>query len=82
VEVGVPVANWDRAVPDVFAQEKSSEAADKASQIVLRENETVSAVACQRFRHEMLRTLDKSIEGVRVTKFITQGIAPKTFPDD
>ncbi len=82
VEIGVPVENWQRAVPDVVAQEKSAEAADRASQIVLRENETVSVLACQRFRQEMTRMLSASFKGVRVTKFITPGIEPKTFPDE
>jgi hypothetical protein len=82
VEVGVPIINRKRSISNTVAQMRSSEAADAAAQMVLRGKETVTALACQQFRDEMLRLLEKSINGVRVTKFITRGIEPKSFPDD
>jgi hypothetical protein len=82
VEVGVPVINWKRAIPNTTAQRRSAEAADAAAQIVLRGPETVSALACIQFRDEMLELLGKSIQGSTVTKFTRQGIEPTTFPED
>lgn len=82
VEIGVPLANWKRSVTDSFAQKKASMAADAAAQLVLGGPETVTALACQQFRDEMLRLLRMSLPGVKVTKFATRGIEPKTFPDD
>ncbi|HYO57208.1 hypothetical protein [Archangium sp.] len=82
VEVGVPIINWKRSISNVVAQKRASEAADAAAQMVLRGPETVSVLACQQFREEMLRLLKKSLDGVKVTKFYTQGLEPKSFPDD
>ncbi|WP_146210075.1 hypothetical protein [Vitiosangium sp. GDMCC 1.1324] len=82
VEVGVPVTNWKRAISNVTAQRRSAEAADAAAQMVLSGPETVSALACDQFRVEMLRLLREPLKGVRVTKFLTAGIEPKTFPED
>lgn len=82
VEVGVPVINWKQAIPNTTAQSCSAEAADAAAQMVLRGPETVSALACKQFRDEMLVLLRKSLDGAKVTKFYTQGIEPKSFPED
>jgi hypothetical protein len=82
VEVGIPIENWERGITDSFAQMKAAEAADEAAQFVLRGSETFSAVACEQFRVETRRLLGKSIKGVRVTKFRTSGIEPKSFPDE
>jgi hypothetical protein len=82
VEVGVPIINKKRSISDAVAQQKASEAADAAAQVVLSGPETVSALACQQFRAEMLRLLRMSINGATVTKFVRQGIEPKSFPDD
>jgi hypothetical protein len=82
IEVGVPIVSGKRPIPDFTAQERSAEAADEASRVVLTGNETVSALACQEFREGMRRLLKNSIEGVRVTKFMTPGVEPKSFPDD
>jgi hypothetical protein len=82
VEVGVPIVNGRRSISNVTAQRRASQAADEAAQAVLLGNETVSAVACHNFRQGMLRLLETSISGVRVTKFQTPGIEPKSFPDD
>lgn len=82
VEVGVPIINWERAIPNATAQSCSAEAADAAAQMVLRGPETVSALACIQFRDEMLVLLSEPLKGVRVTKFLTAGIEPKSFPED
>ncbi|WNG45053.1 hypothetical protein F0U60_13790 [Archangium minus] len=82
VEVGVPVINSRRTISNVVAQRRASAAADAAAQMVLRGAETVSALACQQFRNEMLRLLVESINGATVTKFVRQGIEPKSFPED
>ncbi len=82
VEVGVPIINWKRSISNAVAQGRSSEAADAAAQMVLRGPETVSALACQQFRGEMLRFLVRSINGATVTKFVRQGIEPTSFPED
>jgi hypothetical protein len=82
VEIGIPLENWKRSVTDTFAQRKASTAADAAAQFVLRGNETISAIACRDFRQEILRLLAASIHGVRVTKFMTSGIEPTSFPDE
>ena len=82
VEIGVPAANWERAISDSFAQSKSAEAADEAARIVLRMNVATSAAACERFRQEMWRILREYIKGARVTKFITPDIEPRNFPED
>lgn len=82
VEVGVPIVSGKRPIPGDIAQMRSAEAADEASRMVLAGNEIVSALACQEFREAMRRLLKISIEGVRVTKFMTPGIEPRSFPDD
>ncbi|WP_257459711.1 hypothetical protein [Archangium lipolyticum] len=82
VEVGVPITNKKRSISNTVAQKRSSEAADEAAQVILLGNETISALACKHFREEMLRVLLVSIKGATVTKFITQGIEPKSFPED
>lgn len=82
VEVGVPIVSGRRPISNAVARERSADAADEASQVVLMGSETVSALACQEFREVMRRLLRNTIEGVRVTKFITPGIEPKSFPDD
>ena len=82
VEIGIPIANWERAISDSLAQTKAAEASDEAAQVVLRGSEIISAVACQRFREGTRRVLGRSIKGVRVTKFMTAGIEPKSFPED
>jgi hypothetical protein len=82
VEVGVPIINWKRSISNVVAQRRAATAADQAAQVILRGPETVSALACKQFRDEMLLLLRKSLDGVKVTKFATRGIEPKSFPDD
>jgi hypothetical protein len=82
VEVGVPIINKKRPISNATAQRKSAEAADAAAHMVLRGPETVSALACKQFRDEMLKLLGASLDGVRVTKFLTEGIEPKSFPED
>ncbi|MFL5351206.1 hypothetical protein [Archangium sp.] len=82
VEVGVPIINKKRPISNVTAQRRSAEAADAAAQMVLSGPETVSALACAQFRDEMSVLLRASLKGVRVTKFLTAGIEPKSFPED
>ncbi len=82
VEVGIPITNWERSISDSLAQTQAAEASDEAAQIVLRGSVTFSAIACREFRNETRRLLDVSIKGVRVTKFMTLGIKPKSFPED
>lgn len=82
VEVGVPLANKKRSISNTVAQKRSAEAADEAAQLVLLGNETISAIACKQFRDEMLVLLRGPIKGVKVTKFMTQGIEPRSFPED
>jgi hypothetical protein len=82
VEVGVPLTNKKRTISNTVAQKRSADAADKAAQLVLLGNETISAIACIQFRNEMLVLLRKSVKGVKVTKFMTQGIEPRSFPED
>lgn len=82
VEIGIPIRNWERSMTDAFAQTKSAEASDAAAQRVLASGETLSAIACRLFREELRRLLAAAIEGVRVTKFLTPGIKPKSFPED
>jgi hypothetical protein len=82
VEVGVPIINWKRPIPNATAQRRASEAADASAQVVLSGPETVSALACIQFRDEMLKLLEVSVPGSTVTKFIRKGIEPTTFPED
>lgn len=82
VEVGVPFANKKRSISNTAAQQRASGAADESARGVLLGYETVSAVACEHFRLGMSRHLNESIKGVRVTKFATSGITPKSFPED
>jgi hypothetical protein len=48
----------------------------------LQVHSTISATACHQFRMQMLRLLEQSIKGARVSKFLTSGIEPRTFPED
>ncbi|QRN99794.1 hypothetical protein JRI60_12570 [Archangium violaceum] len=82
LEIGIPLENWKRSLTDSLAQRKSAQASDAAAQLVLRGNETVSVLACNQFRDETRRLLERSLFGVRVTKFLTLGIEPKSFPED
>jgi hypothetical protein len=82
VEIGIPIENWERAISDSLAQTKAAEASDEAAQMVLRGSEIISAVACQQFREGTRLLLGKSLKGIRVTKFMTPGIEPKSFPED
>ncbi|HYO57212.1 hypothetical protein [Archangium sp.] len=82
VEIGVPIVSGKRAISNETAQRRASQAADEAARVVLLGNETVSAIACNNFRQGMWRLLEMSISGVRVTKFQTPDIEPKSFPDD
>jgi hypothetical protein len=70
------------SISNSLGQRKAAEAADQAAQLVLRGDATVTAIACEQLRREMRRVLGQSILGVRVTKFQTPGITPRSFPDD
>ncbi|KFA93601.1 hypothetical protein Q664_08390 [Archangium violaceum Cb vi76] len=82
VEVGVPRITGKRPISTETAQRRSAESANGAARMVLLGNETVSAMACKQFRDEMRLLLREHIGGVRVTKFMTPGLEPKSFPDD
>ena len=82
VEVQVPEVNYRGPVPDELAQTLSAAAADAAARIVLKEDITLSAALCVRFRQEMERILsgDEAIPGARVTAFMTSGVPRTSFP--
>ncbi|WP_152622565.1 hypothetical protein [Archangium violaceum] len=82
VEVGVPFANKQRSISNTVAQQRASGAADESARVVLLGHETVTAIACEHFRLGMSRRLNESIKGVKVTKFATLGIKPRSFPED
>ena len=80
IEVGVPLVNEeDGAISVETAQEAASRAADIAARIALA-RPRLSAELCQAFVDEMNVQLQDTIDGARVSKFISDGLTPTKWP--
>ncbi|MBZ4423259.1 hypothetical protein [Myxococcus sp. RHSTA-1-4] len=77
VEVGLPIATKEGNVPDVVAQQEAASAADQAARLALSKRPATSAELCNMFLLEMGRILTSALKGVRVRRFVLEGI-PRT----
>ena len=77
VEVGLPMATKEGLVPDVVAQQEAARAADQAARFALSKRPATSADLCRLFLVEMGRLLMPVLKGVRVRRFVLEGI-PRT----
>lgn len=77
VEVGLPIYTKDGMIPDVVAQQEAASAADQAARFALSQRPVTSAELCSLFVLEMGRLLAPVLKGVRVRRFVLEGI-PRT----